>query len=185
MKKQPSSRRSFLQKAALVTAGATLLSGTKTAASVFNLNANNTGYNPYTDNKTDLRTAFSTAPSVRVQGRVIDKYTQLPLANAKIEVWHISPGSSKVRHRAHFYTDATGAYSFITDEPGKTKEFAQRIHFKISSGSRVEQTQLILGTYNACIDNNHWDRQQAYNNSVLPKVSINGGNKKITFVNAL
>ncbi|MEP2936893.1 MAG: hypothetical protein ABJM06_00765 [Gilvibacter sp.] len=185
MKSQPSSRRKFLQKAALVTAGITVFSSSKTAANVFNSASPYPHYNPFTSQKTDLRTPLTTAPSVKVNGILLDKVTNLPVANAKVEVWHVSPGSKKVRHRAHFYTDALGNYSFVTDMPNKTELGSPRIYFRFSSGASIEQTQLVIGAADAYIDQNHWARQNKFNPKVLPRMTKPLGKRTVSFTNVI
>lgn len=185
MKNQPSSRRSFLQKAALVTAGITVFSSSKTAANVFNSESPYPYYNPFTSEKTDLRSPLSTVSSVKVNGTLLDKITNLPIANAKVEVWHVSPGSTKVRHRAHFFTDAAGKYTFITDMPNRTDMGAPRIYFKFSDGSKIEQTQLLIGAADAYIDHNHWARQNKTNPNVLPRMTKPFGKRTVSFTNVI
>ncbi len=185
MKSTPSNRRSFLQKAALVTAGITVLSSTQSVANVFKSQSPIAGYNPYTANTTNLRTSFSSAEALKVNGTLLDKYTNLPISNAKIEIWHVSPGSSKVRHRAHFYTNANGNYSFITDMPNRSQEGSPRVNFKITSGDKVIYTQLLIGSCNAYIGHTHWEQQHKHNPAVLPRFKKKSGTSQISFVNVV
>ena len=161
------SRRSFLQKSAIATTGIALLSSN--VVNAFSDNCPYDGYNPYTDAKTDLRTV-SLGQHIKVKGSIYGKTGLSPISNAKIEVWHLSPNSSKYRHRGKLKTNAAGEYSFITDFPNKEDGKSHRIYFKVSDSNKTYFTELILGSIipAAYITSKHWEENQELGEKILP-----------------
>ena len=83
----------------------------------------------------------------------------MPLANAKIEIWHADASGSyhpnangdvakykaeEIALRGFITTDAADAYSFTTIYPGEYTGRTRHIHFKISANGKTLTTQLIL-----------------------------------------
>jgi protocatechuate 3,4-dioxygenase beta subunit len=82
-----------------------------------------------------------------------------PVANAKIEIWHADSSGSyhpnsngdvsaykaaDVALRGFVMTDADGAYHFTSIYPGQYTGRTRHIHFKITAGSKMLTTQLII-----------------------------------------
>jgi protocatechuate 3,4-dioxygenase beta subunit len=82
-----------------------------------------------------------------------------PVANAKIEIWHTDASGSyhpngngdiatykpeDVALRGFVTTDASGAWTFSSIYPGEYTGRTRHIHFKITAGSKVLTTQLII-----------------------------------------
>jgi protocatechuate 3,4-dioxygenase beta subunit len=82
-----------------------------------------------------------------------------PMANAKIEIWHADSAGSyhpnnngdvssykleDIALRGFITTDASGAWQFTTVYPGEYNGRTRHIHFKITAGSKVLTTQLII-----------------------------------------
>lgn len=160
-------RRSFLLNTikagagmALLTSTNTLFAGSSGASSPFQ------GYRPFSEAKTDLRQEFI-GKNVAVAGRIFNSSGKRPLVNVKVEVWHLSPQSGKYRHRAQFYTDAAGNYSFITDMPGRELGKYHKIYFKLSQGERTAFTELSFNSWGAHISDKHWEANQGLDHALL------------------
>lgn len=163
--KKSTSRRLFLQKTAMATTGLALVS-----SNVFSAFASETpydGYNPYSEEKTDLRTTIF-GKHVHVQGTLYDKTGSIPIEGATVEVWHMSPNSKKYRHRAKFKTDANGTYSFITDFPNHEIASTARIYFKVNHGNGSFFTELAVGESGAYISSKHWEENQQLGKKLFP-----------------
>lgn len=159
------SRRSFLQKSAIATTGLALLS--TTALSALSTENPYDGYNPYSEEKTDLRTTIL-GEHIRVQGIIFDKTGMTPLPNTIVEVWHLSPSSNKFRHRAKLKTNSDGQYNFITDLPAKDEAKARKIFFKLSDGTSEKYTELFVDKTGANISCKHWTDHQVLGDKLLP-----------------
>lgn len=158
-------RRAFLQRTLLAASGLGLLSTSAiqgmTATSPFE------GYNPFAEEKTDLRTQFF-GDQIRVKGKLFDAATLHALSNTTIEVWHLSPNSNKYRHRAKLRTDENGHYSFITDYPNREAGRLPRIYFKVTKGDKSVFTDLMIGAVIPHISGEHWLANQHLGESVYP-----------------
>ena len=156
-----------MQKSAIATTGIALLSSN--VVNALTDNCPYEGYNPYTDTKTDMRTV-SFGQHIKVKGSIYDKTGLSPISNAKIEVWHLSPNSSKFRHRGKLKTNAEGEYSFITDFPDKEQGKSHRIYFKVSNTNKTYFTELILGSTSpsSYITSKHWEENQELGKKLMP-----------------
>ena len=163
--KESTSRRLFLQKSALATTGVALLSSG--IANAFSSENPYHGYNPYSEEKTDLRTTIF-EKHVRIKGTVYDKTGTTPLPNATIEVWHLSPNSTKYRHRGKLKTNDTGEYNFITDFPNKAETLTARIYFKINYKGDSYFTELAVGESCVNITSKHWEENQQLEDKLFP-----------------
>ncbi|WP_147678872.1 dioxygenase family protein [Algibacter pacificus] len=176
-----SSRRLFLRKTAMATTGialastSSLLNGLTKDDSPFN------GYNPYTEQKTDLRTSLI-GKEVIVTGTLYDATGNKPVSNAKIEVWHLSPNSQKYNHRGKMYTDKNGHYKFISDWPNQEQGKQPRIYFKVSQNDTVYFTELIFNNLGAHISCKHWEKQHVLGEEKLfPTMKTSLNTSKINF----
>lgn len=175
--KEATSRRSFLQKTAWATTGIALLSSG--IASAFTEENPFDGYNPYADAKTDLRTSLL-GTYLEISGIILNSEKH-PLQNITVEVWHLSPNSKKYRHRAKLTTDASGRYTFKTDQPNNLKGKAPRIYFKVSNGDTTYFTELITGEH-ACITSKHFEENnEALGSLLMPTTTKGIFGKKIDF----
>jgi protocatechuate 3,4-dioxygenase beta subunit len=125
-----------------VTEGPYFVSGTPAVANG-NLNATNLPGTP-----------------ILISGHVYDGLdTSKPVANAKIEIWHTDASGTyhpngngdiskykpeDVALRGFVTTDAAGAWQFTSVYPGEYTGRTRHIHFKITAGSKVLTTQLII-----------------------------------------
>ena len=161
------SRRLFMQKSTIAITGLAFLSSN--VVNAFRDKCPYDGYNPYADTKTDLRTVIL-GKHVRIKGSVHDKTGITPIPNATIEVWHLSPNSTKFRHRGKLKTNEAGEYSFITDFPNKERGKACRIYFKVCNNNATYFTELLLAssTPSAFITSKHWEENQQLGEKVLP-----------------
>ena len=99
--------------------------------------------------------------AIQISGHVYEGLDNTkPLANATIEIWHADatgnyhPNSNgaaanykpeEIALRGFIKTDASGAYSFSTIDPGEYSGRARHIHIKVKAGGKPElTTQLIL-----------------------------------------
>ncbi len=112
------SHRLFMRKSAFAITGLAVL--TPTITSAFSTSESPfLGYNPYAETKKDLGKGMFNFNSVTVTGTIYEKDAITPITSAIVEVWHLSPNSSKYRHGAKLQTDESGNYEFITDFPNK------------------------------------------------------------------
>jgi protocatechuate 3,4-dioxygenase beta subunit len=127
------------------------------------------GYNQYAETKSDLRAGIFNTNSVTVKGTIYKKDGTSPIKNATVEVWHLSPNSTKYRHRAKLQTDEQGNYEFITDFPNKEEGKSPRIYFKVSNSEDSSFTELILNNSGAHISCEHWKKNNQLGDKLFPK----------------
>ncbi len=166
--KETTSRRLFMRNSAFAISGLALLSPTFTQA-LSNSESPYLGYNPYAENKKDLRQGLLSLNPLTVKGTIYEKNGINPIKDAIVEVWHLSPNSCKYRHRAKLRTDENGLYDFITDFPNKEKGKNARIYFKISTSEESSFTELILNNSGAHITGEHWVKNQQLGTKLFPK----------------
>lgn len=166
--KKRTSRRIFLSKTAIATTGLAFLS-TETL-SAFTKDTHLEGYNQFAEEKTDLRTSIL-GNHVQIEGVVFDKTGSIPLSNATIEVWHLSPNSTKYRHRAKLKTNQKGAYRFITDFPQRETAKTPKIFFKITHEGETYFTELAVDQTGAYITSKHWEQSQGLGEKLFPVTS--------------
>jgi protocatechuate 3,4-dioxygenase beta subunit len=164
-----SSRRSFLGKTSAAVLGVAVLSSQNVIASIFNSQAPFEGYNPYTDQCNDLRTQRFGTETLCIHGTLFCAASKAVIADAKIEVWHLSPQSKKYGHRGYFFTDSQGGYLFKTNFPNRKEGRAARIFFKISSDKGTEFTELLLDSNTAYINDKHWVKNKGLQEKLFPK----------------
>ena len=160
------SRRLFLYKSALATTGLAFLSSN--VVNAFTHKSPYEGYNPYADAKTDLRAKIF-GEHVRVKGTVYDETGLLPLPDALVEVWHLSPNSLKFKHRTKLQADSLGQYDLITDFPGREPTKGMRIYFKVTNSNTTRFTELALDKSGANITSKHWEENRQLGKKLLPK----------------
>jgi len=179
--KKTTSRRLFLRNTALATTGVALLSGTQLSHALAPVKNPFEGYNPYADSKTDLRTILSTEKTIEVTGKVYDSSGKNTVANAIVEVWHLSPNSKKYRHRAKLKTNEQGEYSFITEMPNREDAKMPRIYFKVTFNENSYFTELLIGTTGAHITGKHWEENNLSESKLLPQAKISKNKITINF----
>lgn len=166
--KETTSRRLFMRNTSIAVTGLAILTPALTSA--FSTSENPyAGYNPYAESKRDLRTGIFNTNTIAVKGTIYQKDGVTPLKEALVEVWHLSPNSSKYRHRAKLRTDDEGRYEFLTDFPNKEEGKATRIYFKVSSLEDTTFTELLLSSSGAHITGEHWERNQKLGAKLFPK----------------
>lgn len=161
------SRRYFMRNSAIALTGLAVLTPTLTSAFAASENPYE-GYNPYAEATCDLRTSVFNSNTITVKGTVYNRDGITPLNNTLVEVWHLSPHSSKYRHRAKFYTDDQGEYEFITDFPNKEEGKCSRIHFKLSNSALYQYTELILTSSGGHITSKHWENNLHLGEKLFP-----------------
>ncbi|QQX77469.1 MULTISPECIES: hypothetical protein [Aequorivita] len=164
--KNTTSRRLFMRNSAFAITGLAVLTPTLTSA--LTSESPYSGYNPYAETKTDLRSGVFNSNSIVVKGTLYDKNGTTPLKNATLEVWHLSPNSLKYRHRAKLKTDNQGKYEFITDFPHKEEGKSARIYFKVSSSENISFTELALTEQGAHITGEHWTKNKNLGEKLFP-----------------
>lgn len=157
--KKTTPRRSFLSKTLMASAGLALASSTSVARAFSGNTSPFRGYNPFAEEKTDLRKSLF-GQHVEVRGQIFDSSGANVLSNAKIEVWHLSPNSKKFEHRAVLYSDKNGSYRFTTDYPNREIGKIPRIYFRVSRSSKPYFTELSFNDYGAYISGKHWEKNQ-------------------------
>ena len=174
-------KRSFLKNVAFVSTGVAFLSST----SILNaFNGNDCpfdGYNPYSEEKNDLRNFFSSGNTVTVKGTIFNKSNLEELSNATIEVWHLSPNSKKYGHQAKMKVNSNGGYSFITDFPNREIGKSAKVYFKISCNNKVTFTELSMCSNFAYINNKHYTENRVLGEKMLPNNQVINGQRTIDF----
>lgn len=179
-----SSRRAFLRKTAIASASVALFSGSAISA-VLEDPSQGLGYNSFAPFKVDLRKSYTNIAAVKVQGVLFDKTTLMPISNAKIEVWHISPNSNKIKHRAYFYTDQQGGYTFVTDFPDHEPQLKPRIQFRLSYKGNYRFNELIFDTHQAYISHKQYKEYKALGPDFYPQLTRESGSFSIQFNQSL
>jgi len=169
MNKNYSSRRVFLGKTTVVLAGAAFLSSQISLGNILNDQVPFEGYNPFAEEKNDLRTELFSTNSIKVTGSVYTRDGLQTIPNAKIEVWHLSPGSKKYRHRGKLTTDSEGKYTFHTDFPNRGEGKKPRIFFKTTANNNTSYSELIFDSNHAYINSEHWENNKILKNKLFPK----------------
>ena len=180
MKSHPS-RRLFLRNSAIATTGIALFSSTTFANTFTSDDSPFEGYNPYAEEKTDLRTSSLFEKHLQVKGEIFDITGNFPLSNATVEVWHLSPNSTKFKHRAKLKTNSFGEYSFITDFPRKESGKMSRIYFKVSNGNNVCFTELLVNDFGAHITSKHWESNNQLGKKLFPLKNGTPNSSEIQF----
>ena len=174
-------RRLFISKLSYALIGTTILSSQLSYAFITNTDAPFEGYEPCLDDTTDLRSFNSPDKTLNIIGTVYGKDGLSLKPNARIEVWHLSPGSSEYDHRGAFNSSANGAYAFRTELPNRMKGKMPRIFFKISHEGSVVYTELILNTHKAYISHEHWENHKSLKERLFPIDKNNGLEREIQF----
>jgi len=167
MKNLPS-RRSFLQKTVMATTGVALLSSKTVINALTKDDSPFSGYNPYAEEKTDLRTSSLFGKHLFVNGKIYDKSGKSTLSNVSIEVWHLSPDSKQYKHKAKLKTNNLGEYEFITDFPNKEFGKMSRIYFKVSNDFTSYFTELLVDDFGVHITGKHWEENQRLGDNLFP-----------------
>ncbi len=162
------SRRHFMRSSAIALTGLAVLPPAVTSAFTASESPYD-GYNPYTEAKKDLRTSIFNTNTITVKGTIYEKDGVTPLRDGLVEVWHLSPNSSKYRHRTKFLTDVEGNYEFLTDFPNKEKGKCSRIYFKLSNSERTHFTELILTKSGGHITGEHWEKNNQLGDKLFPR----------------
>ncbi|MBK5213919.1 MAG: hypothetical protein JJE55_09705 [Flavobacteriaceae bacterium] len=178
--KNTTSRRLFMRNSAFAITGLAVLTPTITGAFTTS-ESPYLGYNPYAETKADLRNGIFSTNSVTVKGTIYEKDGATPLKNATVEVWHLSPNSTKYRHRSKLKTDEQGKYEFITDFPNKEEGKSARIYFKASNSESTSFTELALTEQGAHITGEHWAKNRNLGEKLFPKKETFLGETAITF----
>lgn len=173
-------RRNFLKNVALVTSGVAFLSSTS-VLQAFNNECPYEGYNPYSEEKTDLRISTLFGNHITVQGKIFDKQNLKELTSATIEVWHMSPNSTKFRHQAKMNVSNNGEFNFITDFPNKEQGKYAKVYFKVSANNRVYFTELSVTKDNAFINGKHYEENKMLGNDMFPTNRLISNQQIITF----
>lgn len=149
-------RRNFIRNSIFGITG--LSCGTTAIAKAyFSMDEPFEGYNPFSEETTDLRQSKFYGDDLVVKGTLFNKTSHQALEFAQIEVWHLSPNSNKYRNRGKFMTDANGRYKFITQIPSKELGKPRKVFFKITLKNKSYYTQLIIGDNGAYITGEHWE----------------------------
>jgi len=173
-------RRSFLGKSLMATAGLVFISSSATLKAFTGNDSPYMGYNPFSEEKTDLRTTIF-GKHLSVKGTIYDKTGSIPLPKAKVEVWHLSPNSTKFRHRAKLQTNSAGEYNFVTDFPNREDGKMPRIFFKISTDDQSYFTELLITNSDAHITGKHWEENRQLKDKLFPKKETFLNHSTITF----
>lgn len=178
-------RRNFLKNVALTSTGVLFLSSTSILQAFNKKECPFEGYNPYSEEKTDLRKFLLTDNHVTIKGKIFCKSTLKELSNATIEVWHLSPNSKRYGHQAKLKVNSNGEYSFITDFPNKEIGKYAKVYFKITNDNKVTFTELSITNDNAFINNKHYQDNIQLGDYLFPTNKTISNQKIITFNNLI
>ncbi len=174
-------RRNFLKNVGLAASGVAFLSSTSVLQAFDKNDCPYEGYNPYAEEKTDIRKSVFSGNHITVKGKVLTKSNLAPASDATIEVWHLSPNSTKYRHQAKMKVNQDGEYSFLTDFPEKEKGRYAKIFFKVSQGNNITFTELSLTEDNAYINHKHFADHLGLKEQMFPTNKTINNEKVITF----
>lgn len=174
-------RRNFLKNVALATSGIAFLSSTTVLEAFNNDECPFEGYNPYAEQKTDLRVSTLFGNHITVKGKIFDRQTLRELPSAVVEVWHMSPQSTKFRHQAKMNVSNNGEFNFITDFPNKEQGKYAKVYFKIATNNKVYFTELSVTNDNAFINEKHFEENQVLGNQMFPTNRMINNEQIITF----
>ncbi len=165
----------------MATTSITLLSSTSVLHAFTNEECPFNGYNPYAEETTDLRSSTLGGKHITVKGNIYDSMGTFTIPDAKIEVWHLSPNSTKYRHRSKLKTNSAGEYKFITDFPNREKGKSAKIYFKVSNNETSYFTELSLNNQGAYISGKHWEKNNQLGKRLFPQKETFLGQSTITF----
>ena len=178
--KNHTSRRFFLRNTAIASTGIALFSTTvindytaekSTLKSVLS----------FSTKKNDIRITGAGRKHITVRGKVFNKTGMISKANAIIEIWHLSPGSSEFGHRAKQITNKAGEYSFITDHPDRELGKTPRIYFKVTSDDISYETELFVTDFDVHISDKHWALNQQLGKKLFPQKQTLNNHSEIVF----
>ena len=175
------SRRFFLERTTAASTGIALLSSTSLINALTKDASPFEGYNPYAEEKTDLRTSGFGGEHLTVKGKIFDRTGTFSVPNANVEVWHLSPNSSKIRHMAKLKTNNDGEYKFITDFPNREYGKMPRIFFKITTEDQPYYTELLITDIGAYITGKHWEENKQLKDKLFPEKETFLNHSTITF----
>lgn len=173
-------RRNFLKNVALATSGVALFSPAIVQA-FDQVECPFEGYNPYSEEKSDLRVSTIFGNHIVVKGKVFDKNNLKELSNATVEVWHMSPNSTKFRHQAKLKSSSNGEFNFITDFPNREQGKFPKVYFKVSTDTRVYFTELSVTKDNAFINEKHFEDNKMLGDDRFPTNRLVNNQQTITF----
>lgn len=174
-------RRNFLKNVALAASGVAVLSPTSVLQAFNKGDCPYEGYNPFAEEKADMRLSKFSGNHVTIEGKILSKSNLSAASGATLEVWHLSPDSSKYRHQAKIKLDENGAYRFITDFPNKEAGKYPKMFFKISEGNKVVFTELSLTTTDAYINDKHYAENKALKEDMFPTTAYVNNQHVVTF----
>lgn len=178
-------RRNFLKKVALAGSGVAFLSSTSILQAFNGNDCPYEGYNPYSEEKTDLRASVFSGNHITITGKVYSKSNLNPVSNAIVEVWHLSPNSKRYRHQAKMKVNQNGEYTFITDFPNRELGRYPKVFFKITDGHKVTFTELSISNNNAYVNQKHYEENIELGNNLFPTNKTINNQQIITFNNLI
>lgn len=173
-------RRNFLKNVALATSGVAFLSSTSILQAFNKDGCPYEGYNPYSEEKADLRSSVLFGNHITIKGKIFSR-SNTPASQTTLEVWHLSPGSEKYRHQAKVRVNQDGEYSFVTDFPNREKGKYPKVFFRISNGTQVTYTELSLTENDAFINHKHYDENRELGADMFPTLKTVNNQKVVTF----
>lgn len=156
-------RRNFLKGSVLASTGAMLLP-------TIDLFAKESSSSYPSISTADIRTKLF-GKQVEISGQVFDVSGKIPLQNAKVEFWHLSPNSEQIGHKGLLITDSEGKYLLRTDYPSREMGKHTTIHFRVSKENEELVTELKFSDFDVFITEKHWEAHQNLEDSLLfPKM---------------
>ena len=99
-------------------------------------------YTPRTPRRTDLREPGARAETLVLEGLIVMSDCR-PVAGAVLDIWHCDDkgryDNAGFRYRGHQFTDAAGAFRFMTIRPPRYPGRTPHIHVKVQG----EETRLL------------------------------------------
>ena len=134
-------RRSFIGKLSTASAGVTLLSSVSLNALSNNRNLLDAQKGEISS-KANLRIASFGNQVVTVYGKVYRQDGVSVSSNTIVEMWHLSPNSNSLGHRAKVTTDHNGEFILVTDFPNRASGKMPAIHFKLENTDKIYELQM-------------------------------------------
>lgn len=135
-------------------------------------------YRPKAPERSDLLMKGLQGTIITIKGKVFQQDCITPIANAQVEIWHCnSKGeydneSDKYLHRALWFTDVDGNYSFKTIIPGKYLNGKlyrpAHIHFRVTAKNQKELISQLYFQGDPHITDDPWASKQEAQHRILP-----------------
>lgn len=149
-------------------------------------------YRPDAPTRQNLLYDTETGSAVEINGMVCGPDCTTPIENALVEIWHCNTDgaydneSNDFHHRAKWFTNKKGNYSFKTILPGKYLNGGQyrpaHVHFRVTAPGHKELVSQLYFQGDPHIAIDPWASQKKAAHRILPiALQDTRGNLAVTF----